>query len=79
MKVFAIDHGQARSGCAVCDPTGTIVRPIETVEPSTPEALALVVEREAPERVVIGLPVNLSGEEGGRLRLSGSLLVPFRI
>lgn len=64
MRILAIDHGLARSGCAVCDPTGTIVRPIETVEPTTVEGLADVIGREAPERVVVGLPVSLGGEEG---------------
>ena len=31
MRVLALDYGSARCGCAVSDPTGTIVTPIETV------------------------------------------------
>jgi putative Holliday junction resolvase len=31
MRVLALDYGSARCGCAVCDPTGTIVTPIESI------------------------------------------------
>ncbi len=65
MRVLALDYGSARCGCAVSDPTGTIVTPIETVpSPATRRGLAkieeLVREREV-ERVVVGLPLSLRG------------------
>jgi putative holliday junction resolvase len=64
MRVFAVDHGAARVGCAVSDPTGTIARPLGVVEPPDPRAVAeLAVEHEA-ELVVVGLPLTLSGAEG---------------
>ncbi len=64
MRVLAIDHGAARAGCAVSDPTGTIARPLEVIEPPEPQqAAALVVENDA-DLVVIGLPVSLDGTEG---------------
>ena len=31
MRVLALDYGSARCGCAVSDPTGTIVTPLEAV------------------------------------------------
>ncbi len=51
MRVLALDYGSARCGCAVSDPTGTIVTPIEEVErPATKRGMAalaaLVRERE---------------------------------
>ena len=64
MRVLAIDHGNARCGCALCDPTGTIVRPIDPVEPPDVGAIAAIVARERVERVVVGLPVGLDGSEG---------------
>lgn len=64
MRVLAIDHGNARCGCALCDPTGTIVRPIDPVEPPDVAAIAAIVARERVERVVVGLPVGLDGSEG---------------
>jgi putative holliday junction resolvase len=65
MRVLALDYGSARCGCALSDPTGTIVTPIELVSsPATRRGLAkleaLVREREV-ELVVVGLPLSLRG------------------
>jgi putative Holliday junction resolvase len=70
MRVLGLDYGSARCGCAVADPTGTIVTPIEAVpRPATRRGLAalaaLVAEREV-ERIVVGLPLTLSGEESAQ-------------
>jgi putative Holliday junction resolvase len=72
MRVLALDYGSARCGCALSDPTGTIVTPIETVlNPDTRRGLekieALVREREV-ERVVVGLPLSLRGSETEQTR-----------
>ncbi len=40
VRVLAIDHGAARCGCALSDPSGTIVRPIDPIEPPDPAAVA---------------------------------------
>src|SRR5207248_8587179 len=68
MRVLALDHGEARCGVAVSDPTGELVTPLAAVErPDTRRGLAalaaLVRERDA-ERVVVGLPLTMRGEEG---------------
>jgi putative pre-16S rRNA nuclease len=70
MRVLALDHGSARCGCAASDPSGTIATPLDVVErPDSEEGLKrigqLVVELEA-ERVVVGLPLTLRGEEGAQ-------------
>jgi putative Holliday junction resolvase len=67
MRVLALDYGSARCGCALSDPTGTIVTPIAHVtRPASRRGLAelarLVDEREV-ERVVVGLPLSLRGED----------------
>jgi putative Holliday junction resolvase len=72
MRVLGLDYGSARCGCALADPTGTIVTPIETVSrPATRRGLdaltALVAEQEV-ERVIVGLPLSLSGEESAQTR-----------
>jgi len=72
MRVLALDYGSARCGCALSDPTGTIVTPIEIVpRPGTRRGLArieeLVREHEV-ERVVVGLPLSLSGEDSEQTR-----------
>ena len=72
MRVLALDYGSARCGCALSDPTGTIVTPIEVVErPATKRGFArlreLVREREV-ERVVVGLPLSLDGSDTEQTR-----------
>jgi putative Holliday junction resolvase len=72
VRVLALDYGSARCGCAVSDPTGTIVTPLEVVErPATRRGLRalreLIVAREI-ERVVVGLPLSLSGADSDQTR-----------
>jgi len=72
MRVLGLDYGSARCGCAVSDPTGTIVTPIEPVlRPDTRRGLSalheLVSERDV-ERVVVGLPLSLRGEDTDQTR-----------
>ena len=82
MRVLALDYGSARCGCAVSDPTGTIATPIEPVERAgTRRGLArlaeLVAEREV-ERVVVGLPVSLSGRDSDQTREARSFADALR-
>ena len=63
VRVLAVDHGTVRCGCAVSDPTGVLVTPLGAVGPETSEIEDLVAEH-GVEKVVVGLPVSLSGEEG---------------
>jgi putative Holliday junction resolvase len=64
MRVLAIDHGSARAGCAISDPTGTIARPLGVIEPPSPGAVAKIAAEHRAELLIVGLPVSLSGEEG---------------
>ena len=79
MKVLALDFGSARTGVAVSDPTGTVARPVTTVERAATDAgfakLLAVIAAEEPELVVVGMPLTLRGEHGeqaGRDRRSSS-------
>ncbi|HEV2943743.1 MAG TPA: Holliday junction resolvase RuvX [Solirubrobacteraceae bacterium] len=72
MRVLALDYGSARCGCALSDPTGTIVTPIETVlSPGTRRGLEqieeLCREREV-QQVVVGLPLSLRGTDTEQTR-----------
>jgi putative holliday junction resolvase len=64
MRVLAIDHGNARAGVAVSDPTETITRPLDVVEPPDASEIARIAAAEGAELIVVGLPVSLGGEEG---------------
>ncbi len=63
MRVLAIDHGGVRAGVAICDPSGTIVRPLDVISPPAVAEVARVAAREQAELIVVGLPVSLDGVE----------------
>ena len=67
MRVLALDYGSARCGAAVCDPTETVVTPIEPVLRAGTRAgigaLAALVSAREVQCVVVGLPLSLRGTE----------------
>jgi putative Holliday junction resolvase len=68
MRVLGIDFGEKRVGLAVSDPTGTIATPLETVRRRAGKRPPLAeIERIGRslgvEHVVMGLPLDLRGEE----------------
>jgi putative Holliday junction resolvase len=68
--VLALDYGSARCGCAVSDPSGVLATPIDPVlRPGTRKGLARLrelVDALRAERVVVGLPVALSGRDSAQ-------------
>jgi putative Holliday junction resolvase len=82
LKVLALDYGSARTGVAVSDPTGTLARPLCTVERAASDAgLAHVrelVRAEDVERVVVGLPLTLRGEHGAQAEETGRFVERLR-
>lgn len=71
-RVLGLDYGRARCGCAVSDPTGTLVTPLHAIarpgeRRGLQELAALVAEREVG-RVVVGLPLTLDGGESEQTR-----------
>jgi putative Holliday junction resolvase len=70
LRVLALDHGTVRIGAAICDPTGTLCTPLPVIEPPEPASVVKLVREREVERVVIGLPVHLSGEEGSQAALA---------
>jgi putative Holliday junction resolvase len=72
VKVLALDYGSARTGVAVSDPSGTLARPLTTVERAATDTgfakLLAVIETEQPELVVVGMPLTLRGDEGEQAR-----------
>ncbi|HEX6924736.1 MAG TPA: Holliday junction resolvase RuvX [Longimicrobiaceae bacterium] len=68
-RIAALDYGQRRIGVALSDPSGTIAYPLKTLlrrpgkRPPWAELTGLLREYEV-EEVVVGLPLDLAGEEG---------------
>ncbi len=68
LRALGIDFGMKRIGVAVSDPTGTVATPLETLQRRAgkrpPLAKMETLGRElAVEHVVMGLPLDLAGEE----------------
>ena len=90
-RVVALDYGSARCGVAVSDPSGTLATPVEPVlRPNTRKGfnrLLAAVREHDPERVVVGLPLSLSGRDSAQTRearafaerLAGALSVPVEL
>jgi putative transcription antitermination factor YqgF len=70
VRVLALDHGTARIGAAISDPTGTLATPLPVIEPPEAKLVAEIVAEHDVERVVVGLPLHLSGEEGSQAALA---------
>jgi putative holliday junction resolvase len=89
--VLALDYGAARCGAAVSDPSGTLATPLEPVlRPASrqgfSQVVALVTSLGA-ERVVVGLPLSLSGGDSAQTaetrafaaRLGDAVRVPVEL
>lgn len=70
MRVLALDHGTVRIGCALSDPSGTLATPLPTIEPPEARSVAELAAEHGVERIVVGLPIHLSGEEGSQAALA---------
>ena len=67
-RVLGIDFGERRVGLALSDPTATIAQPLPTIvrrAGKRPPVAAIVeiIQQNDVDRAVIGLPLNLSGDE----------------
>mgnify|MGYP001030699938 FL=1 len=70
MRILAVDHGEARTGLAICDPGECLASPLGTIRQRDPEKLAGQIVQTArehrAERIVIGHPLNMDGSAGDR-------------
>ncbi len=68
MRIMAIDHGDVRTGVAVCDKSELLASPVgtvkETEEDKLIEKIAELAREYRAEMFVVGLPVNMDGSKG---------------
>lgn len=69
-KYLGVDYGDVRTGIAECDVSGMLASGIATIAEGGMRKTAERVAREAESRgckkIVVGLPKNMDGSEGGR-------------
>ena len=73
MRVLAIDYGDARTGIAISDASGTIVGQTSVIQSynknKTAAEIARIAKESGAERLVMGFPRNMDGSEGPRAEL----------
>lgn len=80
MKILGIDYGKKRLGLALYDPAVRVVVPfgLKELTRDFESELRLLVAREQIGRIIIGLPLNLAGQENTQthaVRIFGNQLV----
>jgi len=77
MRIIGLDYGERRIGVAVGDPTGTIASPQGAIavrkDGSHIGEIAALCESLGAERIVVGLPLHLSGAEGASAQAARAL------
>ena len=72
MRDLAVDLGDRRTGLAAGDDVVRLVQPVEVLQvprgPALLDAIARAVDRHGPDALVVGLPLNMDGTEGGASR-----------
>ncbi len=67
-RMLALDVGEKRVGVALCDETQTLARPLLTVKRASKKEdfakIAALCREHRIEKVIVGLPKTLRGEEG---------------
>lgn len=68
MVIISVDLGKARTGLAICDKTGFLASPLETIfeynEEKLIDKICVTAKENKAELFVVGLPKNMDGSEG---------------
>ena len=70
MRIMAIDYGDAHTGIAVSDATGSLAGFTTVIDAYRPEAvadrIAALAQEHGAEELVLGHPINMDGTRGPR-------------
>lgn len=70
-KYLGVDYGDVRTGIAECDISGMLASGIGTISEGGMRKTAVRVAKEAElrscKKIIIGIPKNMDGSEGGRV------------
>ncbi len=68
MRILGIDYGTKKIGLAISDDTNTIAMPLEVIDydDNTIDKIKRIAEENMVKKIVIGLPITLSGNKGKR-------------
>ena len=76
-RIMGLDYGSKTIGVAISDELGLTAQPFQTIERSGENKLrrslariSEIVKEKNIRKIVVGLPVNMSGENGERVALT---------
>ncbi len=68
MRILGIDYGERRLGIAISDPLGIFAFPLTVIDLKKSKdwkfELKKIIQEKEVEKIVVGLPLTLKGEEG---------------
>ena len=74
MRYLAVDLGDKRTGLAIGDDETRLASPLTVIEVARGEmlidAIADSIKEQAPDAIVLGLPLNMDGTEGPQAKLA---------
>ena len=83
MKIMAIDYGDAHTGIAISDATGTLAGFSTVINSRRPEVVAQEIAALIPQHgvreLVLGYPKNMDGTEGVRAELCREFADKLRV
>jgi len=81
-RILGVDYGEKRVGLALSDPLGLTAQPLQLLDRETDAQLAgniqALVQKHEVERVIVGLPVGMSGEESSRAKRTRKFITLLR-
>lgn len=70
MVILSVDYGDMRTGIAICDRMEILASPVcvitQSYEPKLIKEIGEIAKKHSPELIVVGLPKNMDGTQGGR-------------
>ncbi len=68
MRILGIDYGTKKIGLAISDETNTIALPLSVIDANenSINEIKRILEENNVEKIVVGLPITLSGTKGKR-------------
>lgn len=80
MKIIALDAGTKRIGVAAGDEMMKIASPVGFIDnnPTLASSLQKLFEEYAPEKVIIGNPLNMDGSKNPKTNFADDLVVVIR-
>ena len=79
MRILAIDYGDVRVGIAITDPLGITAQGLETISYNGKDKQLLkrldeIISQYEVDTIVLGMPLNLKGEETVRAEVTRAFL-----